>query len=45
MVAINTICYFQKEEPVKNGKEEPKKAEVPNGNDDDGDDDFDIDDI
>jgi len=35
----------KKEEPVKNGKEESKKAEVPNGNDDDGDDDFDIDDI
>merc|ERR1712242_12732 len=35
----------KKEEPVKNGKEEPKKAEVPNGNDDDGDDGFNIDDI
>merc|ERR1712088_767522 len=36
----------KKEEPVKNGKEEPKKAEVnANGNDEDDDDDLDIDDI
>merc|ERR1719158_1432433 len=36
----------KKEEPIKNGKEDPKKAEVPNGNDDeDEDDDLDIDDI
>jgi translation initiation factor 5 len=36
----------KKEEPSKNGKAEPKKAEVSaNGNEDDGDDDLDIDDI
>merc|ERR1719412_3379572 len=35
----------KKEEPIKNGKDESKQAEVPNGNDDDGDDDLDIDDI
>ena len=45
MYVINTISYLQKEEPIKNGKDESKQAEVPNGNDDDGDDDLDIDDI
>jgi hypothetical protein len=39
------MSYLQKEEPVKNGKEESKKVDVPNGNDDGGDDDLDIDDI
>ena len=40
------ICILQKEDPKENGKEEPKKAEIAtNGNEDDGDDDLDIDDI
>ena len=43
---IVDLFIFQKEDPKENGKEEPKKAEIAtNGNEDDGDDDLDIDDI
>ena len=41
-----TLLSFQKEEPVKNGKDSVKPTEAAtNGNDEDGDDDLDIDDI
>ena len=40
------ICLFlQKDDPPKNGKEEPKKADAPPNGNEDEDDDLDIDDI
>ena len=43
---LKSLFSFQKEEPVKNGKDSAKPAEAAtNGNDEDGDDDLDIDDI